>query len=152
MMMPKTSHKLIGLLCCTILLVNCKKEYCTDENALNFDPKANINDFSCTFAGDPYIGTYEITDTLYMPMLSEISTVYQKVTIIGTNSDTLYLADYRNTDFDLVLIMDGDAFEVPEQEIWSSQVISGNGMFQNDSLFYLIGGTDYDNRGNGAKF
>lgn len=150
--MPKTTVKIIGFLFCIVLFANCKKEGCIDETALNYDPKAKVNDFSCVYAGDPYIGTYEVTDSLYMPMLTEISTVYQKVNIVGTGSDTLYLTHYRNTDYDLIIVMGGDSFTVPEQEIWEDQSVSGSGFYRNDSLFYLISGPDYDNRGNGGKF
>lgn len=150
--MPKTSIKIIGYIFCLVFLTNCKKEGCIDETALNYDPKAKVTDFSCIYAGDPYIGTYEITDSLYRPMLTEISTVYQKVNIVGTNSDTLYLTDYRNTDYELILLMTGESFTVPEQEIWLGQVVSGNGLFRDDSLFYSITGLDYDNKGNGGKF
>jgi hypothetical protein len=150
--MPKTLIKIVGFLGCLVFMTNCKKEGCIDEAALNYDPKAKVTDFSCIYAGDPYIGTYEITDSLYMPMLTEISTVYQKVNIVGTDSDTLYLTDYRNTDYELIMLMSGDSFIVPEQEIWLDQLVSGAGIFRNDSLFYSITGNDYDNRGNGGKF
>jgi hypothetical protein len=150
--MPKTLIKIISCIGCLVLFSNCKKEGCIDESALNYDPKAKVTDFSCIYAGDPYIGTYEITDSLYRPMLTEISTVYQKVNIVGTNSDTLYLTDYRNTDYELIMVMSGDTFIVPEQEIWEDQFVSGGGIFRNDSLFYSITGNDYDNRGNGGKF
>ncbi|MFT5819930.1 MAG: hypothetical protein ACI8ZM_001155 [Crocinitomix sp.] len=150
--MPKTTVKIIGFIFCMILLTNCKKEGCIDEMALNYDPKAKVTDFSCIYAGDPYIGTYEITDSLYLPTLTEISTIYQKVNLIGTNSDTLYLTDYRNTNYELFIVMAGESFTVPEQEIWEDQLVSGSGLFRNDSLFYLITGPDYNNRGNGGKF
>ena len=151
-MIPKTTLKFIGLFYCTLLLVSCKKEGCTDETALNYDEKANLNDFSCSYAGDPFIGAYEITDTLYMPMLSEIAAVYQKVTIVGSNSDTFYLTDYRNTNYTLFMVIDGPSFTVPEQEIGGSQMVAGVGLFSNDSLYYVIEGTDYDNRGSRGKF
>ncbi len=149
--MLKTPLKIIGLFICTVFLTNCKKEGCTDEAALNYDPKAKVNDFSCTYAGDPYIGTYGVTDTLQVTMITEISKIYQKVSIVGTNSDTLYLMDYRNTDDNLTILMEGSAFTVPEQEIWGEQTISGDGLFRNDSLFYEIIGPGYHNRGSGSK-
>ncbi len=149
--MLSTPLKIIGLFICTVFLTNCKKEGCTDETALNYNPKANVNDFSCTYAGEPYIGTYGVTDTLQITMLTEISKIYQKVSIVGTNSDTLYLMDYRNTDDDLIILMEGSGFNVPEQEIWGGQIIYGHGLFRNDSLFYEIIGPGYDNRGRGSK-
>ena len=151
-MIPKTTVNFIAFIFCLVLFTNCKQEGCIDQAALNYDPKAKVNDFSCVYAGDPFIGTYEVTDSLYMPMLTEISTVYQQVNIVGTSSDTLYLTHYRNTNYDLIILMKEDSFIVPAQEIWEEQTVSGSGMFQNDSIFYSISGPDYDNRGSGGKF
>ena len=42
-------------ICVTLLLFSCKKEGCTDDNALNYNPDAQINNGSCQyFTATPY--------------------------------------------------------------------------------------------------
>lgn len=143
---------LVSILFCSVALMSCKREGCTDETAMNYDEKAKVEDLSCTYYGDPYIGTYVVEDSLYQPMYSSITTVYQKITIVGSDESTLYLPNYQGTDDELYLEMSGSTFTIPAQEISGGLTISGSGFFRNDSLFYVIAGDDYDNRGSGGKF
>jgi cytochrome c peroxidase len=41
--------QLICYLLATILLLSCKKEGCTDDNALNYNPEAEVNNGSCQY-------------------------------------------------------------------------------------------------------
>lgn len=43
------SYLLLAILSCTLALIGCKKEGCTDPQAFNYDADADENDGTCTY-------------------------------------------------------------------------------------------------------
>ena len=88
-------NRLINMLV-VISLTSCKKEGCTDPQATNYSAEATEDDGSCILPTpdprDAYVGTYLVTDSLYLfGTFSETVTYTLQVTTGGTSQDTIYL-------------------------------------------------------------
>jgi|GEM_PF-2167607 len=50
---------------CLLLASSCDEiEGCTDPSSLNYDQDATLDDGSCLYVADAYVGTYQVTDTV----------------------------------------------------------------------------------------
>lgn len=54
----KNSLLIFSLLAILVCFQSCESEGCTDPNGENYDPEAEVDDGTCTFARTKFIGTY----------------------------------------------------------------------------------------------
>jgi hypothetical protein len=56
--------KKIGLVfAIAVLVMSCKKEGCTDSTAANYNQDAKVDDGTCAYQRDGFIGTYVVSET-----------------------------------------------------------------------------------------
>lgn len=145
---------LIGIMLLGIM--SCKKEGCTDSAAINYDAEAKKDDGSCIFPQpdprDPYLGSFLVTDTLYMfGSFSEAVTYTLQVTTGGTSADTIQLNNLWNDGSNYIAIMNGSSFTIPSQQVSGPYYATGSGNFTNDVITYETSGDVYLNKGTGPK-
>jgi hypothetical protein len=89
---------------------SCKKEGCRDEIANNFNPEANVEDYSCTYEAEKMAGTFQVegykiayqtTDTTHYTYTLEVSYLEKNKALItnlgGMNqSIEIELYDYNS--------------------------------------------------------
>jgi hypothetical protein len=143
---------LIGIV---VFSTSCKKEGCTDVNALNYNTEAKKDDGSCQYATDPrdaYIGNYLVTDSLFMfGDFSERKIYTLQVTTGGTKKDTIYLNNLSNSGKNFIAIMVGSSFSIPSQQVSEPYYLDGNGNFNGNSVSYQTSGDVYMNKGEGTR-
>lgn len=152
--------KLDKILLAGIILVglstSCKKEGCTDSEAINYNAEAKKDDGSCILpepdSRDPYVGNYLVVDTLYtFGSFYETVTYTLQVTTGGTSADTIYLNNLWNDGSNYFALMTGNNFSIPSQQVSGPYYASGSGNFTSDVITYETSGDVYLNEGSGPK-
>lgn len=141
-------------------ITGCKREGCTDPAATNYDSDAKEDDQSCIYPEpdvstdprDPYLGTYLVTDSLYIfdSFTEEVVYVLQ-VTTGGTSQDTLYFNNLWNDGESFLALIAGSNFSIPSQQVSGPYYASGSGNFTDDVITYQTSGDAYINTGVGPK-
>jgi hypothetical protein len=110
---PFSFAQLVLLLVLSVgfLTVGCEKdvEGCTDPAAETFNPDANIDDGTCIYARDKFLGTYQVTeactsgDYSYSIIITESSTSIDAIVIgnFGNFSTTVNLVATVNSSSDI---------------------------------------------------
>lgn len=154
-MTTKYNIYIIILLSVTMIISSCKKEEdsiqviygCTDVNAMNFLPVANLDDSSCVYAYDiaqgewniqtscedlvisiPLVGDYPVPLNDMFPATVDISGEGQGIISIDING-TAVLADVANDG--TVVIKDGQKISIDTQNELIGEVdvdITGSGV------------------------
>lgn len=89
---------------------SCKNEGCRDDIANNFNPEANVEDYSCTYEAEKMVGTFQVegykiayqtTDTIHYTYSLEVSYLEKNNALItnlgGMNqSIEIELYDYNS--------------------------------------------------------
>lgn len=145
----------ITFLICNVLIFNScaeEKKGCTDEDATNFDASAEINDGSCSYIRDKYIGEFEGLK-LCQVYTSDSAFVFSISPSIE-NSGRLILNEFPESGASIYANLDfsnSNKLIIPNQALENGldvSEVSGNGILINDSLlityyrFIEFGGID----------
>lgn len=138
------------------LSTSCKKEGCTNPEAINYESEAKKDDGSCILPEpdprDAYLGNYDVIDTLYVfGSFSETITYTLQVTTGGTSADTIYLNNLWNDGSNYFAIMEENNFSIPSQQVSGPYYAEGSGNFTTDIITYETSGDAYLNKGVGPK-
>lgn len=89
---------------------SCKNEGCRDDIANNFNPEANVEDFSCTYEAENMVGTFQVegykiayqtTDTIHYTYNLSISYIQKNNVVLknlGGMDQTIGASLYDNND------------------------------------------------------
>ncbi|MFT5821600.1 MAG: hypothetical protein ACI8ZM_002853 [Crocinitomix sp.] len=92
------------LLLTPLALTSCKKKGCTDEGADNYDEKAKVDNHTCTYGYDQFIGSYNVhTGACDYEPNSFISTL-----TAGPNSNEVIMSNFNDEGFSVVATIDGN--------------------------------------------
>ncbi len=150
------------LLFCVIfgsILTGCKTEGCTDPLALNYNPDATEEDCSCIYpeepepdVRDPYIGSYLVTDSLFM--FGDIYSIKEYTLILSlenTISDTVFLQNLWGDGNPYYAYLNDSSFNIPSQQVSGPYYTEGNGNISNGTITYETSGDVYLHKGYGIK-
>jgi len=127
--------KTILVSACMLALISfgsCKKEGCTSINATNYDMEANSDDGSCKFQAQDYVGTYNVTGTMYDQIFGDSTIQNYQFLILHTGDINISISNLGNTGNVITATIKNNQLTIPKQdknvvETWSgSGVISGN--------------------------
>lgn len=87
-----------------LAFVSCKKKGCTDEGADNYDEKAKVDDNSCTYGYDKFIGSYNVTTGAcdYDP-ISFVSTI-----TAGPSSNQIIMSNFNDEGIEMLAEINGN--------------------------------------------
>ena len=124
----------ISILCILgiLSLSACKKEGCTNMDAINYDKEADNDDGSCNFQAANFVGTYNVTGTK-VDLTFEDTTIQNYQFIISYVSETnVSISNLGNTSNVFTASIKNNQLTLPSQdknvvETWSGTgVISGS--------------------------
>ncbi|MDB4090926.1 hypothetical protein N9528_01210 [Crocinitomicaceae bacterium] len=87
--MKKTTILLITF-CLSIVISSCKKEGCTDANAINYNVDAKKDNGNCTYEGTVVMWFGEATSTFLVNDNATSLTYYVDGQIVGSESTSVY--------------------------------------------------------------
>jgi len=90
--MKTRSILLVFMVALATTLSNCKREGCTDIDALNFDEKAKNDDGTCDFEGSVVFWYDQTTSQNLIDYLSASLTFYVDGNVIGSTGTNVYWA------------------------------------------------------------
>ncbi|PLX08746.1 MAG: hypothetical protein C0596_05435 [Marinilabiliales bacterium] len=145
-----------------VFFYSCKQEGCTDPLALNYNPEAEVDDCSCIYPPedttpqpdirDPYVGDYQIRDSLFMMGdFSEAKNYTLTIDYGNTVSDTIFLRNFWGDGDDYFAILTDSSFTFPSQQVSGPYYAEGSGEISNGVISYETSGDVYINRGVGNK-
>lgn len=124
----------ISILCFLgiLSLSACKKEGCTNMDAINYDSEANTDDGSCNFQAANFVGTYNVTGTI-VDLTFEDTTIQNYQFIISyVNETNVSISNLGNSSNVFNATIKNNQLTIPSQvknlvETWSGAgVISGS--------------------------
>lgn len=137
----------VGFLSLTIF-ISCKKEGCTNSNAINYDIKANKDDGSCIYENNPdaldertvYLGKYLVTDSIAQPGPNnewEVGSPYLiQITTGNTLKDTIFINDLAGYGENRMAILSGDIFNITTNT--NTNIFNGIGTFDGEKISYKL--------------
>jgi len=145
----------------SLAIISCKKEGCTYSDANNYDPQAEKDDGSCDYTDptppvlDPreeFTGSYLVKDSAFINgSFSEVQNYTLLVSYENTVSDTLFFKNLWNDGASYIMILSGNSFTMPSQQVSGPYYASGSGTIQNENIEYTTSGDAYLNIGEGQK-
>ncbi|MFK8043913.1 MAG: hypothetical protein AB8B72_00355 [Crocinitomicaceae bacterium] len=151
---------ILFLFAITLAIISCKQEGCTYADANNYDPAAEKDDGSCDYTDltpepDPrevYTGSYLVKDSAFLDnSFYEIQDYTLLVTYENTISDTLYFKNLWNDGATYLVVLTGNSFSMPSQQVSGPYYASGSGSIINGAIEYTTSGDVYLNKGKGEK-
>jgi hypothetical protein len=109
----------------------CKKEGCTNEDATNYDSKANFDDGSCTYQASSFVGTYNVTGIKVDQTFGDTTIQNYQLIITHTGETNIAISNLGNTSTVFTASIKNNQLTLPSQdknvvETWSGTgVISG---------------------------
>lgn len=122
-----------------LLNASCKKEGCMDDEALNIDYEANVDDFSCKYEIEKMAGTFQVegykipylsTDTIHYSYALEVSYL-QKNKALLTNLGGM------NQSIEIVMYDHNSRLEMHTNNNDSIGIRSGLGNYYDSNFFGL---------------
>jgi hypothetical protein len=146
------------LLFSSAITTACKKEGCTYPAANNFDPLAKKDDGSCDYTNltpdvrTKYVGSYLVMDSAFLDgAFYEIQNYSLQIEFGNTISDTLFFNNMWNDGATYMVILSGNSFSMPSQQVSGPYYASGSGSIIDGQLTYTTSGDVYLNKGTGQK-
>lgn len=158
----KTLKTLLILIISSFILFSCKTEGCTDPQALNYNPEADVDDCSCVYPDpepepepdirDPYTGNYTVTDSLFMGGSFDSAKTYTlQISLENTVSDTIYLKNLWGNGASYFALLTDSSFNIPSQQVNGPYYTEGSGNISNGEITYQTSGDIYLHKGSGSK-
>lgn len=98
--------KKISFFIIPLILISCNRKGCTDENALNYSEKAKVDNLTCEYEYDQFIGSYNVTTgACDYEANSFVSTI-----IAGPNPDEIIISNFNDEEFSVVAQIEGNNF------------------------------------------
>lgn len=82
---------LLSTLLVSMIFISCKKEGCTDSDAINFDPEATVKDYSCNYESTITFWFDQQTSNSYLQSGVSTIRVYLQDVLIGSLDATDYI-------------------------------------------------------------
>ncbi|MDX2283453.1 MAG: hypothetical protein NW241_04790 [Bacteroidia bacterium] len=104
----------------------CKPEGCTDANADNFDPDAQVDDGSCVLAREKFIATYNVNEACPSGNFTYSITI----TASSTGTNGVIVSNFGNFGQPVNGTVNGSSISIPSQTVTASGVavtVNGTG-------------------------
>ncbi|MBL0129217.1 MAG: hypothetical protein IPP83_17620 [Flavobacteriales bacterium] len=134
------------LLSAMLLITACKKDD-DDDPAPSPTPAP-------TDARDVHVGTYVVTDSLWLagvPYTPPFVNYVLSINKGGTVSDTLYFNNLWNDGASYYALLAGSFFSFPSQNVSGPYNMTGSGTFTGALLYYQTSGDVFVHHGYGTK-
>lgn len=119
---------IVSLITLSIIGACKKEEGCTDELSENFNPDAVIDDGSCIYARDKYLGTYNAVQAcVYDGDTSYVMEITQ-----GPNVDEIIFENFFNLNVNIVAKVVKNNFSFKDEQ--KGIVFEGDGYIVNDKV------------------
>lgn len=132
--------QLFLILILTLSILSCNRKGCTDCNAVNYNSKAKVDDNSCQYALENFIGTYSVSDSIFGPPTAtwEKRNYNIGLTRAGCNADQLAISNYakQSNSFLVNSTISGNNLSIPIQSVNQVKIRVSSGFFRNDSIFF----------------
>jgi len=126
----------------SVLFIGCKREGCTDPDALNYDSKAKSDDGTCLYPDNhKFIGTYSISENCSADSVLCTGTDTYTMTIkAGGNENSITIDNLANLFNGVNATVSGNTITIPSRfgitDTWGDQwdINSGTGSINGNSL------------------
>ena len=128
--------KTIGLilLALTVSISSCKKEGCTDLDALNFDIEANSDDGSCTFQSQSFVGTYNVTGYAVDQTFGDTTIQAYQFIVTHTGGTGISISNLGNTSLNFNATIKNSQLNIPLQIKNVVESYSGSGVISGTTI------------------
>ena len=132
------NHKMksIGLiaLALTVLISSCKKEGCTNIDALNYDNEAKTDDGSCKFEAENFVGTYNVTGYAVDQFFGDTTAQSYQLIINHTDATSISISNLGNTALTFTATIKNGQLNIPLQIKNVVESYSGNGVISGTTI------------------
>lgn len=117
-----------------ILLSSCKKEGCTNVDALNYDNEANADDGSCKFEAENFVGTYNVTGYAVDQTFGDTTAQSYQLIINHTDATSISISNLGNTSLTFTATIKNGQLNIPIQIKNVVESYSGNGVISGTTI------------------
>jgi len=113
---------------------SCKKEGCTDLDALNFDIEANSDDGSCTFQSQSFVGTYNVTGYAVDQTFGDTTIQAYQFIITHIGGTGISISNLGNTSLNFDATIKNSQLNIPLQIKNVVESFSGSGVISGTTI------------------
>ena len=122
------------LVAVTLFASSCKKEGCTDLDALNFDIEANSDDGSCTYQAQSFVGTYNVTGYAVDQTFGDTTIQAYQFIITHTGGTGISISNLGNTSLNFDATIKNSQLNIPLQIKNVVESFSGSGVISGTTI------------------
>jgi hypothetical protein len=122
------------LVAVTLFASSCKKEGCTDLDALNFDIEANTDDGSCTYQSQNFVGTYNVTGYAVDQTFGDTTIQAYQFIITHAGGTGISISNLGNTSLNFNATIKNNQLNIPIQLKNVVESYSGSGVISGTTI------------------